>query len=67
MRGGGQKIIAPALAGLLARLEQWRTAVMRYRIIAGIAGIAGIAKRRYCGPSNMAIRLSAVARSRFSS
>lgn len=61
MRGGGQKIIAPALAGLLARLEQWRTAVMRYRIIAGIAN------RRYCGPSNMAIRLSAVARSRFSS
>lgn len=61
MRGGDQKIIARALAGLLARLEQWRAAVMRYRIIAGIA------KRRYCGPSNMAIRLSAVARSRFSS
>lgn len=64
MRGGDQKIIARALAGLLARLEQWRAAVMRYRIIAGIAGIAN---RRYCGPSNMAIRLSAVARSRFSS
>lgn len=61
MRGGDQKIIARALAGLLARLEQWRAAVMRYRIIVGIAN------RRYCGPSNMAIRLSAVARSRFSS